>query len=91
MGLDRPKREELPALQEPEGSRLLTVRSVPLLLSQLLSPVWPLPAAMPKDWLSATPTRLLGAGTRCAGIARCHDWSILASSVVSPRLRFSAL
>ena len=46
MGLERPKREELPALQEPEGSRLLTVRSVPLLLSQPLSPAWPLPAAM---------------------------------------------
>ena len=33
-----PNREELPALQEPEGSRLLTVSSVPLLLSQLLQP-----------------------------------------------------
>ena len=47
MGLDRPNKEELPALQEPEGSRLLTVRSVPLLLSQLLTPVWPLPAHAP--------------------------------------------
>ena len=36
--MDRPNREELPALQEPEGSRLLTVRSVPLVLSQLLLP-----------------------------------------------------
>ena len=54
MGLERPKREELPALQEPEGSRLLTVRSVPLLLSQLLSPVWLLPAAAPKEGLRKT-------------------------------------
>ena len=44
MGLERPKREELPALQDPEGSRLLTVRSVALLLSQPLIPAAPLPA-----------------------------------------------
>ena len=44
MGFERPKREELPALQDPEGSRLLTVRSVALLLSQLLIPAVPLPA-----------------------------------------------
>ena len=54
MGLERPKREELPALQDPEGSQLLTVRSVPLLLSQLLSPAWPLPAAMYHGDISTT-------------------------------------
>ena len=49
MGLERPNREELPALQDPEGSRLLTVRSVALALSQLLIPVAPLPADR-ADW-----------------------------------------
>ena len=44
MGLERPNREELPALQDPEGSLLLTVRSVALVLSQLLIPFAPLPA-----------------------------------------------
>ena len=60
MGLDRPNKEELPALQEPEGSRLLTVRSVPLLLSQLLTPVWPLPAHAPAS-LDSRPRFLLSA------------------------------
>lgn len=51
MGFERPKREELPALQEPETSQPLTVRSVPL--SQLLMPPWPLPAFMKMQKLAA--------------------------------------